>query len=240
MAEQNLVNIPEEDFGLLEPFFNRTRTRSVNVVNTIVFHWTAGATISNDVTTLRGNNLGYHFLIEKNGNIIQGAALTDVVSHGGNSYGPNGKFVNQNSIGISFSMRGIIDGVEEEFTTQQYNSALSLVLDLKIAAPNLKYITGHHWVSPGRKIDPYTFDFNKLISEDKIKSLGLELWKTGYKPFPMGLSSGCSCIEGQIDSNGNCKKSKGNCEGPGGYGYSERNLNQVVSDLSFPDDTITD
>jgi N-acetyl-anhydromuramyl-L-alanine amidase AmpD len=211
--------------------------------------------VGSDVKTLKKKGYGYHFLIGQDGSIVQGAPTKKKLSHAGNSYGPNGKYLNGNSIGVSFSMLG--DEKKQVgssvFNEDQLSACVDLLLDLKEAIPSLKYITGHHWVSPGRKVDPYTLPFDELLvrpklqydsqlfnyftTPDTLKSVGYELWKTGYAPFPSGLDD-CKCIS--TDSNGNCTKSQGDCYGPGGYRYSERALSTTVSELSFGSDMDTE
>lgn len=248
MAEQPFISIDGTTYNIIKPFFNPTATRTVEKINTVILHWTAGSSVGGDVRTLQRKGYGYHFLIDKDGTIYQGSPVTKKLSHAGNSYGPNGNYNNTTSVGISFSTRG--DEKKEvgstKFNKAQIKSAITIISDLKALLPNLKYISGHHWVSPGRKVDPYTFPFDELMTTPyggifgvwtkTLKSEGLELWKTGYAPFPSGLSD-CKCIE--KFSDGNCKKSTGSCKGPGGYGYSERKLSTEVSDLSFESDLLT-
>lgn len=230
MRIQEFNELNEEDFGLIKPFFTFTRTRDVKDINTVVLHWTAGKNINSDIDTLQSKNLGYHFIITIDGKVYQGAPLNKVVSHGGASYGPNGRYVNGTSVGISFQM----SGPEVDFTEEMYLRTKELILDMRISLPNIKYITGHHWVSPGRKIDPYTFDFDKLIN---MLDGDYELWKTEYKPFPTGLVD-CTCIE--RDDKGNCVKSTGSCIGPGKERYSKRALsNEVLSTYDRTDLTST-
>ncbi len=116
-----------------------------------------------------------------------------------------------------------------KFNDKQIESCVSLLLDLKEALPTLKFVTGHHWVSPRRKIDPYTLDYelllNKSLNGKTLKSVGYEVWKTGYKPFPKGLKD-CVCLK--EDEMGNCLESRGDCIGQGGYKYSERRLTSEV------------
>lgn len=229
MKTQPFNSLTPEDFALIKPFFKNTKTRNINTIDTVVLHWTAGANVNNDIKTLKGLGYGYHFLIDQSGIVYQGSPLNKVVSHAGNSYGPGGRFLNGSSIGISFSMLG----PDVPFNDAMYKSVSDLLLDIKKSVPTLKFVTGHHWISPGRKIDPYTFDFTRLL-----KTLGgdFEVWKTGFSPFPAGLSD-CRCIE--FFDDGNCKKSVGSCKGPGNYGYSERNLSTEVNDASFQKDTQT-
>jgi N-acetyl-anhydromuramyl-L-alanine amidase AmpD len=191
MAEiQPFVNLSQNNFNLIKPFFKKIRdgrSRDLSTVNTVVLHWTAGANLSSDIATLRNDNNGYHFLIDKSGNVYQGCPLNKMVGHAGYSYGPKGSNVNDYSIGISFSMRGILDdGSQEEFTDAMYESCINLIKDLKIAVPTLEFITGHHWISPRRKIDPYTFNFNRLKGG---VDPSFKIWKTEDPPFPSGLSS---------------------------------------------------
>jgi len=148
-------------FSLIQPYFRNSRNRNISIIDTVVLHWTAGNSVSSDIRTLRSNGYGYHFLIDKSGKVFQGSPLNKVISHSGNSYGPKGNYVNGHSIGISFSMKGT-EG-PSEFTPEMYDSCANLILNIKPSLPNLKYITGHHWVSPGRKIDPYTFNFGEIM-----------------------------------------------------------------------------
>tara|TARA_R110000851_G_scaffold250075_1_gene402533 strand:- start:1334 stop:2032 length:699 start_codon:yes stop_codon:yes gene_type:complete len=217
-------------FNLLTQFFKNSRNREPSIINTVVLHWTGGANLTSDIRTLKSRGLGYHFIIDKTGAVFQCAPLNSVVSHAGASYGPNGRYMNGQSVGISFAMTGIKG--PSEFTPEMYETCINLIKNIKRSLPNLKYVTGHHWISPGRKVDPYTFDFDKLMS-----ALGnsYQLWKTGFLPFPANLSD-CRCIKHDID--GNCLKSEGYCGGPDNEGYSERNLSNEVSDLSFPSDLL--
>ena len=233
MAVQPFVNVKAEDFKIIQPYFVG-RTRDISKVNTIVLHWTAGSSVDSDIRTLKRKNYGYHFIIDKEGKINQGSPVNKNVGHAGNSYGPNGPYTNGTSIGISFSMRGTKGN--RDFNDKQITACKNLILDLKKSVPSLKYLTGHQWVSPGRKIDPYTFPFDSFIKLPDIAGAGLELWKTGYAPFPEKLSD-CKCLEKR--SNGSCKKSKGDCVGPGKERYSERKLSNEISDLTFTSDQVT-
>lgn len=230
MKTQPFVSLNEDDFNIIRPYFKKYGTRKTDTLNTIVLHWTAGASINSSVDVLHGKGYGYHFLIDKEGKVFQGAPTNKRIAHAGSSYGPKGKDVNSYSIGISFD---ILDDTQT-FTDEMYTACANLIKDLKISIPTLKYITGHHWVSPGRKIDPYTFNFKRLLGE---LTSGFEIWKTGYTPFPLGLND-CNCIE--EDDNGNCIKSSGGCVGQGGERYSERRLSRVISDLSFISDLDTE
>lgn len=224
---QAFTNLAATSFNLIKPYFYG-RNRQVSTIDTVVLHWAATTSKNVTINTLRANKYGYHFLIDTSGQVYQGAPLNKVTSHAGDSYGPKGKFVNGHSIGISF----LVNGTEGsgEFNAAMYTSCVNLIKDIKISLPNLKYITGHHWISPGRKIDPYTLDWDLVMN--RLGS-GFKIWKTEYAPFPDGLSR-CRCVK--RDSNGNCEESVGECKGAGGYGYSKRNLSTVIRDTSFQSD----
>lgn len=233
MKTQPFQNLLSNKFNLIKPFFKATRTRELSNVDTIVLHWTAGASIDNDVRTLKSKNYGYHFLIDRDGTVFQGSPINKVVSHAGLSYGPRGIEVNSHSIGISFSTLGTLD--KDEFSDEMYNSCIQLVKDIKLGVPSVKYITGHHWVSPGRKIDPWSFDFTRLLNALGPES-GLEIWKTGYLPFPKNLR-GCKCVK--TDSKGNCLESVGKCQSSKGERYSERDVTKKANSLTFSSDLET-
>jgi N-acetyl-anhydromuramyl-L-alanine amidase AmpD len=204
MKIQEFINIEPEKFSLIQPFFTQYNNRSLSTINTIVLHWTGGASINSDINTLNTRKLGYHFLIDKKGIIYQGAKLSKRVGHSGNSYGPNGSEVNSYSIGISFSMRG----ADDIFTDEAIESCVKLINDVCVAIPTIEHITGHHWISPGRKTDPYTLDFKGLNNKLNKK---LNIWKTGDKPFPLGLTK--------------------DFIGQGGQNYSKDKISTEISDF---------
>ncbi len=245
MAEnKEFDNVDGGNFKLISPYFRFNKNMDFSGINTVVLHWTAGNNVNNDIKALKQNGYGYHFLIDSDGKTYQGAPVEKRISHAGYSYGPKGTGLNNYSIGVSFSMRGDESKVKGStvFNDKQKEACIKLLLDLKEAVPTLEYVTGHHWVSPGRKIDPYTLDFDKLLKKSVdgktlITDGGYKIWKTNQKPFPSGLTD-CKCIK--EDKNGNCVKSTGQCKGQGGYGYSERNLSFKISELTITSDLASD
>ena len=246
--ESLISNITEALFSRLDSYlnFSKDRSKRMDTINTIVLHWTAGASVSSAISALRINKNSYHFIIGKDGMITQTVPLSRKAWHAGSSYGPNGSDVNPTSIGISMDLLND----KQPVTDEMYTSILNLILDLKIAVPSLKWITGHQWISPGRKVDPYTFDFVKLIREPDIKKSGFKLWKTGDLPFPKGLND-CKCVKYKIkgDTTSKCLQSSGDCwrgknkDTGSKYRYSKQRLSTVVlaaSDLSINSDLVTD
>lgn len=257
MASISIKNIKQSEFNNITPFFKNYKTRDINDIDTVVLHWTAGSTVDGAVRTLLKKGYGYHFLISKDGEVFQGAELRSRIGHAGNSYGPNGASTNSTSIGISFAVPGEDrkETPNSEISKEMIDVCIRLILDVKRALPKLKWITGHHWVSPGRKVDPWYLNFPNLIADlnneyDKqqplntaslfnptnpiplaTKSREFEIWKSGYPPFPKGLRGNCKCVEFVRGSKTKCKKSKGACEGPGGESYSPQRVTSKVDDI---------
>lgn len=148
----------------------RTRTQPIT---TIVLHATAGGSLVGAITTLYKKKFSYHFLIDKDGTEIKGVPYNDVAFHAGESTGPNGRYCNGYSIGISFVNKN--DG-KDPYTWEQYLACERIIhelltKDMKVKA-TCKWLTTHYWISPGRKTDPKNFDVERIA-----KATGLTIWK---------------------------------------------------------------
>lgn len=245
-----ITYLTEDEFShLTAPNINSSQRslkwRDLNKIDTIVLHWTGSNTFDEATTELNRRGVGYHFIIDNDGSaggvgkVIQLVEVIRNVGHAGGGYGPHGTEVNDSSIGISFQCRGS-EGDKLGSTKIQpeaYNSLVKLLKELFEICPNLRFLTAHLWTIPSERVDPYTFDFNKLMGESFIKNQKMELWKTGYYPFPGTKSydkkdiakdnpnlklEDCKCLEwGDLnvnngvykDVNGGkyCKKSVGRC-----------------------------
>lgn len=222
-----------------------TKWRGLDKIDTIILHWTGSTDFDEATRELGRNGTGYHFIIDNDGSaggigkVIQLVEVIRNVGHAGGGYGPHGTEVNDSSIGISFQCRGS-EGTRlgsTKIQPQSYNSLVKLLKELFEICPNLRFLTAHLWTIPSERVDPYTFDFKKLMSEQFMKDQKMELWKTGYYPFPGTKSydnkdiakdkphlklEECECLEWEDlnvnegvykDVNGGkyCKKSKGDC-----------------------------
>lgn len=260
--EKEIKYLTEEEFShLTAPKLKSGVNRSIDKIDTIVLHWTGSSSFGVAINALESKGSAYHFIIDNDGSsggvgkVIQLIDVRRRAGHAGASYGPNGIGVNGYSIGISFQTRGLDKDVpgSTKIKDEAYNSLLKLLKELFEICPKLKYITGHHWVAPRHRVDPYTFPFEKLMRESIIKNRKMELWKTGYPPFPNGLLD-CECIDKAPLNNGQeyCKTSKGDCYGKmtkrGNYGrerkFNERELFSTrgafnASNLGFIQDTGT-
>lgn len=236
MAEININKISSDKFRVLDPTFSTwankdsARNRSTSKISTIVLHWTAGSTFKGAVDTLYSKNYGYHFIIDTDGTSVQTDKLNRQVPHAGNSYGPEGTGVNKYSIGISIVAAGA-----GKINSDQISTVNSLILDLLSDSEfkkNIKWITGHHQISPGRKIDPYDFPFDETIKTINGSGYDLTYWRAGMAPFPNGLKD-CGCKEKtptEVNGTKWCRSSKGSCLGQGDYNYNPEKVSTTKAD----------
>ncbi|MDP2837753.1 MAG: N-acetylmuramoyl-L-alanine amidase [Candidatus Moranbacteria bacterium] len=98
-----------------------------------------------------------HYLIDRSGTIYRLVADQNIAYHAGASKMPDGrKDVNDFSIGIE-----IMNTEDGQFTKAEYEAVNSLVTNLKKQYP-IKSVVGHGDIAPGRKTDPWNFDWKKL------------------------------------------------------------------------------
>ncbi|KRH78124.1 1,6-anhydro-N-acetylmuramyl-L-alanine amidase AmpD [Ferrovum sp. JA12] len=101
--------------------------------------------------SLKGLEVSAHFLIRRNGTLIQYVSSKDRAWHAGESLWRNRTNCNDYSIGIE--LEGAID---TSFAEEQYTTLIELIELLKKHYP-IKDIVGHEHVAPGRKEDPGPF-----------------------------------------------------------------------------------
>ena len=95
-----------------------------------------------------------HFLIERDGEVIQFVSCLDRAWHAGVSWFEGREACNDFSIGIE------LEGTDEEpFTDAQYAALIELTRQLRAAyaAISPERICGHSDIAPGRKTDPGPF-----------------------------------------------------------------------------------
>lgn len=98
-----------------------------------------------------------HYLIDREGGVYQLVRDEDIAYHAGKSRLPDGTVnVNQSSIGIE-----IINTFNSAPSQKQYEALNSLIDELK-ARYKIRYVLGHSDIAPGRKSDPWMFDWNKV------------------------------------------------------------------------------
>ncbi|MCW1888518.1 MAG: N-acetylmuramoyl-L-alanine amidase [Candidatus Moranbacteria bacterium] len=98
-----------------------------------------------------------HYMIARDGTVYQLVSDKDIAYHAGESAMKDGrKNVNDFSIGVE-----ILNTKDDEYTKAQYQATKDLITHLK-AKYAIKYVVGHDDIAPGRKTDPWNFDWNKL------------------------------------------------------------------------------
>lgn len=132
-------------------------------INTIIIHSSYDG-LGSDPYSLDGTLKEYkeygvspHYLIDREGKIYQLVADTNIAYHAGLSKTPDGRTnVNSFSIGIE-----LLNTQTDHYTTAQYDSLKNLISLLK-KNYSIKYVLGHSQIAPGRKTDPWNFDWDKI------------------------------------------------------------------------------
>jgi len=136
---------------------------SKRLIDTIIIHSTYNASGGDffDVEKIIGQFKEYgvsaHYLVDRDGNVFRLVSDNDVAFHAGVSNVPDGRS-NVNDFSIGIEMVNTQDG---RFSSTQYDSLKSLVDNLK-KEYSIKYVLGHKDIAPGRKTDPWNFDWEKL------------------------------------------------------------------------------
>ncbi|MQR02189.1 1,6-anhydro-N-acetylmuramyl-L-alanine amidase AmpD [Glaciimonas soli] len=110
-------------------------------------------------TDLEDLKVSSHFLIRRNGSIIQFVSTEDRAWHAGNSTFDGREKCNEFSVGIEMEGTG-----EVPFEEDQYAALVALSHALKARYPQtLNAVLGHEHIAPGRKFDPGPhFDWTKF------------------------------------------------------------------------------
>jgi N-acetyl-anhydromuramyl-L-alanine amidase AmpD len=142
------------------------RTRD-KILSGIVLHATAGRSVIGSLETLVLRKLSYHYIIDRDGTITKCVPLSKVAFHAGKSYAWAGNNCNEYTIGISFA--NLDDGIEK-ITEWQYTAVIELINTIcsDSVGKNIKYLTSHYAISPGRKSDPKRCNFGLVNGGLKI------------------------------------------------------------------------
>jgi AmpD protein len=126
---------------------------------------------------IRGAEVSAHFLIRRDGELLQFVSATERAWHAGRSNWRGRDNVNDFSLGIE------LEGLEgNPFEPLQYERLVTLLKAARAALPSLNEVVGHEHVAPGRKQDPGSgFDWSWLAQ--RLTPSGL-----GTFPSPAGTS----------------------------------------------------
>jgi N-acetyl-anhydromuramoyl-L-alanine amidase len=121
---------------------------------------------------LRGLEVSAHFVIRRDGDLIQFVSCDDRAWHAGASSWQGVSNCNDYSIGIE------LEGLEgDTFEPEQYRALVRLLRHLKQRYP-LQHVVGHEHIAPGRKQDPGPgFDGTKLCADLAWPKQMLTAWQ---------------------------------------------------------------
>lgn len=132
-------------------------------IDTIVLHSSYNAlggdvySVDRTIEEYEQYGVGAHYLIDRSGTVLRLVEEANIAYHAGSSKMPDGrKNVNDFSIGIE-----IIATEDSGYTDKQYAVVNALIADIKTRR-TIKHIVGHGDIAPGRKTDPWKFDWKKL------------------------------------------------------------------------------
>lgn len=147
--------------------------RDLQSIDTIIVHTLYNPNAHGDLSITTAKEVlddaavSSHYVIARDGKVYQLVPEKYQAWHAGESKmpGADGRTgVNVFSLGIE-----LIATETSGITAAQYNSLTSLVLDISIRLP-IKNILGHADIAPGRKTDPWKFDWKTWQASLQAKS----------------------------------------------------------------------
>lgn len=148
--------------------FKSDSSRDVQTIDTIVIHSHYNPTakdpfsIESSKAVFDAEQVSAHYVIDRTGTVWQLVPENYMAWHAGVSQMPapdNRTAVNYFSIGIELAATKT-----SGYTASQYQSLVRLCTDIIGRLP-IKYVVGHSTISPGRKTDPWLFDWKQFASE---------------------------------------------------------------------------
>ena len=140
--------------------FQKSSGRSID---TLIVHSSYDAigndpySVSGIIAEYKGYGVSPHYLIDRKGNVYRLVEDQNIAYHAGDSKMPDGRTgVNNFSIGVE-----IMTSKTDKPTQDQYAALNGLINYLK-GKYKIKNILGHSQIAPGRKDDPWNFDWGKV------------------------------------------------------------------------------
>lgn len=128
------------------------------VVDTIVLHcmFRSASLFPFDpqacLASLDANKVSAHYTIDRLGEVYQSVAESNRAWHAGKSFLPEKKAERVNDFSIGIELIAKPDG---QATRRQTKQLLQLLREITSRHP-IKYIVGHEYIAPERKVDPGT------------------------------------------------------------------------------------
>jgi hypothetical protein len=132
-------------------------------IDTIIIHSSYDAlgddpySVSGVIAEYKSYSVSPHYLIDRNGKVYRLVEDKNIAYHAGESKVPDGRTgVNAFSIGIE-----MLTTKKDKLTDAQYSALKLLISDLK-GKYKITSVLGHNQIAPGRKDDPWNFEWSKL------------------------------------------------------------------------------
>jgi len=139
--------------------FRVTTTRNIDVIVIhSVFNNSGGDIYDIDLIRKQFSRYGVsaHYLIGRDGNVYRLVDEKNVAYHAGKSSLPDGRTgINSCSIGIE-----LVCSFTEPITEPHMESLVKLTNEIQ-SRYKIKYVLRHSDIAPGRKTDPWNFDWEK-------------------------------------------------------------------------------
>lgn len=140
--------------------FQKATTRKID---TIIIHSSYDAigdkpySVSGVIAEYKTYAVAPHYLIDREGNIYQLVSDVNIAYHAGESKMPDGRTgVNNFSLGVE-----MLTTKKDKLTQEQYASLKFLIANIK-EKYKITAVLGHNQIAPGRKDDPWNFEWVKL------------------------------------------------------------------------------
>ncbi|QQR77694.1 MAG: N-acetylmuramoyl-L-alanine amidase [Candidatus Moraniibacteriota bacterium] len=136
---------------------------SGRTIDTVVVHSTYNATggdpfsVSKIIDIYKSYGVSPHYLVARDGAVYRMVEEKNIAYHAGDSEMPDGR-TNVNAFSIGIEVIGKDNGSPSD---AQYVSLKKLLADIK-SRNSIKHIVGHSDIAPGRKTDPWGFDWKKI------------------------------------------------------------------------------
>ncbi len=163
-AQPNQEKKPSSSFKIIQNLVNwGYSSKSSRSIDTIIIHSSYNI-LSNDpydfkklLEEYKSYGVSPHYVIDRKGNIYQLVKDNNIAYHAGESKMPDGRTnVNNFSIGIE-----MMNTESDKMAEVQYDSLRKLIDNLK-GKYKIKNILGHNQIAPGRKTDPWKFDWSQI------------------------------------------------------------------------------
>lgn len=131
-------------------------------IDAIVLHSSYGVNgdpydVDDVIALWKSYGVAPHYMIARDGTVYQLVADKNIAYHAGESKMPDGRSgVNNFSIGVE-----ILNTKTDKYTSAQYQAVKDLISYLKGKYGKMT-VVGHDTIAPGRKSDPWNFDWDKI------------------------------------------------------------------------------